>query len=294
MFPDKDPFPERFILVTGGQEMAFSKRDQTILTDVGKAKAIHRDLEEVLAFYEKVFQIQFAFKYQLERQEKAGYWEKREINLRNLASGSPQIHFEELGLKPNSLQILYQDILKLLIPYTGSAYDLNTKPSPEKIIENAQELFSGKGPLIAFGASEDIVKTASGLTLAPYLLLACEGIQPRIPPDSWHRESCPVCGGKPSFAALTSDRGPRTLLCPRCFGEWSYNRIGCPFCNAKDSQTYYPSDDGRYRLYVCQVCQRYLKTADVRNRERDFCLPVANIVTVSMDLAAQGQGYKFY
>ena len=273
--------------------MAFSKRDQTILADMAKARSIYRDLEEVLAFYEKVFRIQFSFKDRLGNQEKAGYWEKREINLGDLESGSPQIRFEELGLQPNSLLTLCQDILELLIPYTGSAYDLNTKPSPAKIMEYAREIFSGKGPLVASDASEDIVKTASGLVLAPYLLLACEGTQPRIPPDSWHRESCPVCGGNPSFAALTSDRGPRTLMCPRCFGEWSYNRIGCPFCNASDSQTYYPSDDGRYRLYVCEACHRYLKTADARERGLDLCLPVANIVTVSMDLAAREKGYKF-
>ena len=274
--------------------MPFSRRDQTILADLEKAKSIFRDLEEVLAFYEKIFQVQFGFKDRLERQEKAGFWEKKEVNLRDLADGSPQIRFEELGLQPIPLLTLYRDLLKLLIPYTGSAYDFKTEPSPEKIREYAREIFLGKGPLIVSGASEDLAKTASGLVLAPFLQLACERIQPRIPPDLWHREYCPVCGGKPSFAALTSDRAPRTLMCPRCFGEWNYNRIGCPFCNDRDSQTYYPSDDGRYRLYVCEICHRYLKTADARERGLDLCLPVANLVTVSMDIAAQEKGYKCY
>ena len=274
--------------------MRGSTRDQAILADLEKAKATFRELEEVLTFYEKIFGVQFAFKDRLERQEMAGYWEKREIDLHSLETGLPQIRFEELGLQPTPLRILYQDVIKLLIPYTGAACDRTPETSPEKVIEYAREIFLGKGPLVISGASEKIVETASGLVLAPYLQLACEWIQPRIPPDSWHREHCPVCGGKPSFAALTSDTGPRTLLCPRCFGEWSYNRIGCPFCNAKDYQTYYPSDDGRYRLYVCELCHRYLKTADARERGLDLCLPVANLVTVSMDLAAQGKGYKFY
>ena len=274
--------------------MPSSRRDQTILADLEKAKSIHRDLEEVLAFYEKIFQVQFGFKDRLERQEKAGYWEKRGIDLQSLENGSPQIRFEELGLQPVPLFTLYQDLVKLLIPYTGSAYDFKTEPSPEKIREYAREIFLGKGPLVFSDASEEIVKPASRLVLAPFLQLACERIQPRIPPDSWHREFCPVCGGWPSFAALTSDTGPRTLMCPRCFGEWNYNRIGCPFCNDRDSQTYYPSDDGRYRLYVCEICHRYLKTADARERGLDLCLPVSNLVTVSMDLAAQGKGYKCY
>jgi len=80
--------------------MPFSKKDQEISADMAKARSIYRDLEEVLAFYEKVFRIQFSFKDRLGNQEKAGYWEKREINLGDLESGSPQIRFEELGLQP--------------------------------------------------------------------------------------------------------------------------------------------------------------------------------------------------
>ena len=160
--------------------------------------------------------------------------EKREIHLQDLANGFPQIRFEELGLQPVPLFTLYQDLVKLLIPYTGSAYDFKTEPSPEKIGEYAREIFLGKGPLIVSGASEDLAKTASGLVLAPYLLLACE----------WDRAPDPsgfvASGILPRLRGQTllrrPDRqstGPRTLMCPRCFGEWSYNRIGCPFCNAK-------------------------------------------------------------
>jgi hypothetical protein len=274
--------------------MPFSKREQTILADLEKAKSTFPDVVEILTFYERIFRVQFALKCRLEKEERSGYWEKREIDLQALENGSPQIRFEELGLQLTSLLPLYREILELLIPYTRSNYDLDPEPSPEDIIEHAREIFLGKGPLVFSDASEEIVKTASGLVLAPFLQLACERIQPRIPPDSWHREYCPVCGGWPSFAALTSDTGPRTLMCPRCFGEWTYNRIGCPFCNATDSQTYYPSEDNRYRLYVCEICHRYLKTADARERGLDLCLPVANLVTVSMDIAAQEKGYKFY
>ena len=44
--------------------MPFRKKDQTILADLKKAKSIFRDLEEVLVFYERLFQVQFAFKDQ--------------------------------------------------------------------------------------------------------------------------------------------------------------------------------------------------------------------------------------
>ena len=161
-------------------------------------------------------------------------------------------------------------------------------------MEHAREIFLSQGPLINPGPLGNLVRTASGFVLAPYLQVACERILPRIPPDLWHREYCPLCGGRPAFAALISESGSRTLLCPRCFGEWRYGRIGCPFCNSRDSQTYYSSEDSRYRLYVCGVCNRYLKTLDARDGASDLCLPVECIVTVSMDLAAQAKGFKFY
>ena len=47
--------------------MSFSQRDQTILSDLGKAQATHPDLKELLDFYENLFRAQFAFKSQLAR-----------------------------------------------------------------------------------------------------------------------------------------------------------------------------------------------------------------------------------
>ena len=70
--------------------------------------------------------------------------------------------------------------------------------------------------------------------------------------------------------------------------------LHCPFCKSAGSQTYYAGDEGRYRLYVCEVCNRYLKTVDVREWKMDLCLPVECLVTVSMDIAAQEKGFKSY
>jgi FdhE protein len=274
--------------------MQFGERDQKILSDLEEAKRTHQDLKEVLDFYESLFQIQFSFKSHLRASDRSRAWEEKEIKLQRLAEGLPQIQFEELPIQPAPLLALYRNIVRLLAKYTGSAQDWGPDPVPDEIIAQAYRIFQNHGPLVHPGPLEDFVSAVSGLVLAPYLQLACERIQPRIPLDSWHRSSCPICGGRPSFAALTSDTAPRTLMCPRCFGEWMYPRIGCPFCNAKDAQSYFPGDDGRYRLYVCGFCHRYLKTVDLRERGPDMSLPVANLVTVSMDIAAQKEGYDFH
>jgi hypothetical protein len=274
--------------------MSFSQRDQTILSDIGKARAIHRDLRELLDFYEDLFRAQFAFKSQLGASGKAGDLAKEEVNLTGLTNGLPQITFEELNMQAAPFMDLYERIAQLLIPYAGDSDGLGTEPLPGKIIEWAREIFLSRGPLVISGAAGDRARTASGFVLAPYLQLACDLILPRIPLNLWYREFCPICGGRPAFAALTSESGPRTLLCPRCYGEWSYGRIGCPFCKSTESQTYYSGDGGRYRLYVCEVCNRYLKTVDVREKKMDLCLPVECLVTVSMDISAQEKGFKFY
>jgi FdhE protein len=271
--------------------MPFSQRDQTILSDLRKAHAIHQDLKDLLDFYENIFRAQFAFKSHLRTSGKAGDLAKKEVNLTGLTSGLPQITFEELNMQATPFIDLYKSIAQLLIAYAGKSDGLEREPSPGKIIEWAQEIFLSRGPLVISRTAGDWARVASGFVLAPYLQWACDLILPRIPLNLWYREYCPICGGKPAFAALTSESGPRTLLCPRCYGEWDYGRIGCPFCKSTDSQTYYPGDESRYRLYVCEVCNRYLKTVDIREQKMDLCLPVECLVTVSMDIAALERGF---
>jgi hypothetical protein len=271
--------------------MGFSQRDQTILSDLRKAQAIHQDMKDLLNFYGNLFQSQFAFKSDLEASGKTGGLEKKEVNPTGLTSGLPQITFEDLNIQATPFLDLYKNIVQLMIPYAGDRCGLQTDPPPAKIIEWTREIFHSRGPLVISGATVNWAQTACGFVLAPYLQLARDLILPRIPLNLWYREYCPICGGRPAFAALTSGSGPRTLLCPRCYGEWSYNRIGCPFCKSTDSQTYYSGDEGRYRLYVCEVCNRYLKTVDVREGNMDLCLPVECLVTVSMDIAAQERGF---
>jgi hypothetical protein len=268
--------------------------DQTILFHIGKAKSEHPELAELLDFYDKLFRIQFAFKAQQLSGQPGGIGGAKEIRSQNLADGLPQITFDELGLQLVPVAPLYQRIADLLAPYLGFPRSREEDPEPQRILETAREIFTNLGPLVGSKRSEDFHRTVSGLVMAPFLQRACESILPRIPQNSWHLGACPVCGGKPSFAALTEDFGSRLLLCSRCNGEWSYSRLGCPFCEGKDPQTYYVSEDGSYRLYICDACHRYLKTMDIRERGSDRCLPVENLLTVSMDMAAQQKGYKAF
>lgn len=108
----------------------------------------------------------------------------------------------------------------------------------------------------------------------------------------WSRGRCPACGGVPDFAALEPGSGGRRLLCARCDTEWSYARVGCPFCGSSAGVGYHPAGEGAYRLYVCEGCRRYLKTVDRRETWQRRPLVLERILTVGLDVAATGAGYR--
>lgn len=111
-------------------------------------------------------------------------------------------------------------------------------------------------------------------------------LAPVIDEEPWGRAACPVCGSAPDLAAIGGQG--RRLLCSRCDAEWSYRRLGCPFCEELEPRAwrYYPAGDGRYRLYVCESCGRYLKAVDVTRGAEETCLPLQRLLTVGLDAAA--------
>lgn len=274
--------------------MSFSPQDQNILEHLYKARTAHPDLEALFHFYEQLFQVQFTFKARLKDDRHSGCLEDKKIDLARLASGIPQVSFDELQMEAAPFIDLYRDIAPLLIRHTGYLTPDSGEPQPETILTHAREIFNSRVPLVGAGQSADVIRTASGLVLAPYVQLACERIMPRITQDAWHRGHCPVCGGAPSFAVMHAEPGFRTLLCSRCNAEWRFRRMGCPFCLERDHQTYYPTEKGGYRLYVCEACHRYLKSLDMQESASERCLPVETLATISMDVAAQEKGWLFF
>jgi len=133
----------------------------------------------------------------------------------------------------------------------------------------------------------------TGSASRPFLWAHARVLAPLIDDQQWYRGRCPVCGGEPDLAAL-GEGGRRRLLCSRCDTEWLYRRVGCPFCGNTDHRklAYFTDDGETYRLYVCEVCRRYIKTADQRECWRVLPLPVERVLTVGMDLAALEAGYE--
>jgi FdhE protein len=130
------------------------------------------------------------------------------------------------------------------------------------------------------------------LALRPFLARCAESLIQRTDLSPWHRGHCPFCGWEPDFAVITP-AAERHLVCGRCLAQWPFAPLTCPFC-ANDERariTSFASRDGRYRVYACDVCRRYLKAYDARNASRPVMVAVDAIATLPLDAAAMQRGY---
>jgi FdhE protein len=130
-------------------------------------------------------------------------------------------------------------------------------------------------------------------TMRPFLTRAAEAIMARIDFGGWLKGSCPLCSGEPDLCVITP-AAERIMICGRCNARWRFHQLGCPFCSNVDRRkiTSFASRDGRYRLYACDVCERYIKAYDARQASRPVLPAVDGVATLPLDAAAIQKGYK--
>ena len=215
--------------------------------------------------------------------------------------GLPLLSWAQLPVEPAGFSELATAITQLL---GDNDPDLARQEGPTEAAEwvsLAQERFQEGRDAYQNREAEEVAEEeatlaemAVTLALQPYLRWAAQQVLPHVDQEHWKRSYCPVCGGAPDFAFLDKETGARHLVCSRCDSTWLYRRLGCPFCGSEDYTQlfYYASDDGVYRLYVCQVCHRYLKAIDLRKATHQVILPAERITSVAMDVAAQQEGYR--
>lgn len=131
------------------------------------------------------------------------------------------------------------------------------------------------------------------LAIRPFLARCAEALLPRPEFSRWQHGHCPVCGWEPDFAVVGMN-GERRLICGRCLAQWVYGVHTCPYC-ANDDRTLvtsFATRDGRYRVYGCDVCRRYLKAYDARHGHRPAMATVDTVATLPLDAAAMARGYR--
>ena len=153
---------------------------------------------------------------------------------------------------------------------------------------------SGAAVTIPDGAAvnREALEQVLSLAIRPFLERCAEVIQQRTDFSTWSQPYCPLCGGEPEFGVIAVSGG-RLLICGRCTGRWRFHAWACPFCGNEDRNlvTSFTSRDGRYRLYACDVCKRYLKAYDERQAHRPVMLAVDSVATLPLDAAAMQRGY---
>jgi hypothetical protein len=129
--------------------------------------------------------------------------------------------------------------------------------------------------------------------MRPFLTRAADAIMARMDLSSWDQATCPLCAGEPDFAVITP-AAERFLICGRCATRWRFHQLACPYCLNADRASIksLASRDGHYRLFCCDVCQRYLKAFDARGATRPVMPPVDSVATLPLDAAAMQRGYK--
>ena len=152
-----------------------------------------------------------------------------------------------------------------------------------------------------------VTDAAEEIGLAPELLAALlyQSMQPSLrhtgtqaaallpadtPPHAGH---CPVCGSDPAISVIDAD-GKRTLYCGFCWHRWPVRRVACPHCgNAADGNREYLYDpaEKEYRVDVCKVCRRYMKTVDLRHLTRPLYPPLEQVATLHLDMLAKEKGF---
>ena len=129
--------------------------------------------------------------------------------------------------------------------------------------------------------------------MRPFLTRAGDAVMARSDLAAWHKGTCPLCGGEPDLAVITV-AADRLLICGRCAARWPFEPLTCPFClNGNRSKiTSFASRDGQYRLYACDVCERYVKAYDTRHASRPVMPVVDGVATLPLDAAAIQKGYR--
>ena len=133
---------------------------------------------------------------------------------------------------------------------------------------------------------------------APFLKACARELKDGVDPESVLGGRCPVCGAEPFVAEFDGEDGRRRLACSLCGTRWRFARVKCPFCGNDDHrklgflEVEGPRDlAGGYRVDVCEVCKRYVKTVDRRTLAKPVTLELADVLTPELDEAALERGY---
>ena len=200
-----------------------------------------------------------------------------------IAAGRPIVRFRDIPLEWTDFRLTFRqtaDILQRHEAIERADYDKivtvgrDERQALELVVATWYDATSG---VEGGGASAERLPAGAPpaldqvllLALRPFLARSADAMAERADLSTWTQGHCPFCGWEPDFAVITPN-AERRLICGRCLAQWSFAPLTCPFCANDDRAlvTSFATRDGRYRVYACDVCKRYLKAYDARHATR--------------------------
>ncbi|MGE0445707.1 MAG: formate dehydrogenase accessory protein FdhE [Vicinamibacterales bacterium] len=222
------------------------------------------------------------------------------------AQGRPVLHFEQIPIELTDLRLMVRqttDLLRRHGALDDADYDrvqaIGRDTSILTVVGHWFQQVSQRHAVAGIGhepsaapmdAALDQVLT---LAMRPFLSRCAEVLQQRQELALWTHPHCPLCGSEPDLAVITP-AAERHLICARCTLRWKFEPLTCPYCRNSDKAriTSFATPDGQYRVYACDVCQRYLKAYDGRRASRPVMPVVDGVATLPLDAAAIQRGYS--
>lgn len=111
----------------------------------------------------------------------------------------------------------------------------------------------------------------------------------------WESGDCLVCGNPATLGELRGNAQSLYLRCGLCGADWPYPRMRCVFCGNGEAAglgllSFDPGID-RKRAVVCERCKGYHKVIVAYAPTPVELLPVEDLATLDLDLAARERGY---
>jgi hypothetical protein len=226
---------------------------------------------------------------------------------RHQLEARPLLRFEDIPLDLTDLRLMVRqtaDVLRRFGALEQSDYDKAQNLGRDMQLLAAvgrwyrgaaerQLAVAGVSPVAGNDLGDD---TALGqviaLAMRPFLSRCAEVLQQRPELANWAHSHCALCGGEPDLAVIMPS-AERHLICGRCALRWKFESLTCPYCRNTDRAriTSFATTDGKYRVYACDVCQRYLKAYDGRRASRPVMPMVDSVATLPLDAAAMQRGY---
>jgi len=228
---------------------------------------------------------------------------------RHQATATPLLRFEDIPLDLSDLRLMVRQTADVLRRYgaleEGDYRKIQSLGRDMRLIDVTGQWFrSGFAQQVAgvgIPASKsfaeldgaDVIDQVLTVSMRPFLSRCAEVLQQRSELSLWTHSHCALCGGQPDLSVITPS-AERHLICGRCELRWKWESLACPYCrNSERSKiTSFATSDGKYRVYACDVCRRYLKAYDGRRASRPVMPIVDAVATLPLDAAAIQRGYS--